>query len=337
MTRRDWVVATLAHRDPGAVPYNSTFRPPARRRLERHYRTDDLETALDLPIRMTSPKSVKPLYAPPAEFGPTVTDEFGVVWTTSGIDRGVPPGPALREPDLSSYRFPDPAAPYRFAHIGEWCQRNRGHYTIIWVGDFWERATFMRGPEDLCLEAALHPGFVEALMRRLTSHLLQTMQILLARFAFDGIAVSDDYGTQKAMLISPAHWRRFVKPGLSEIYALAKARGRTLFHHTCGNATPVIGDLIDIGLDILHPIQPETMDIRWLKREFGQHLTFCGGLRTQDLLPHGTPEAVREEVRRLQREMGEGGGYILEPGITVQADVPPENMVAMVEPARASA
>jgi len=89
------------------------------------------------------------------------------------------------------------------------------------------------------------------------------------------------------------------------------------------------------GLDVLHPIQPEAMDIARLKRDVGAHLTLCGGLRTQDLLPRGTPGQVRDEVRRLKDVMGRGGGYILEPGITLQADVPLANMVALVEEARA--
>jgi uroporphyrinogen decarboxylase len=91
--------------------------------------------------------------------------------------------------------------------------------------------------------------------------------------------------------------------------------------------------MIDMGLDILHPIQPEAMDILELKREYGKELTFCGGLGTQELLPRGSPEQVRDEVKRLKREMGKGGGYILEPGITVQADVPLKNIVAMIEEA----
>jgi uroporphyrinogen decarboxylase len=107
-----------------------------------------------------------------------------------------------------------------------------------------------------------------------------------------------------------------------------------VFHHSCGDILPIIGDLVDIGLDILHPVQPEAMDLAVLKREFGPDLTFCGGVSTQDLLINGTPEHVRAEVRRLKREMGKGGGYILEPGITLQADVPVDNMVALIDEAR---
>jgi uroporphyrinogen decarboxylase len=330
-----WIGMALLHRETGAVPYNFMFSPPAQRKLERHYGTSDLEAALDLPLRMTAPKSVKPLFASPAKFGSSLRDEFGVVWSTSDIDRGSPIGPCLKMPDLSGYRFPDPTLRYRFEGLRDWCLRNGGSYTIIWVGDLWERATFMRGMSDLCADLVADPAFVEALLRGLTDYILATMAVLFARFRFDGIALSDDYGTQKAMLMSPEHWRRFVKPRLSEIYALAKANGRTVFHHTCGNVHPIIGDMIDLGLDILHPIQPEAMDVLALKQEFGNHITFCGGLRTQDLLPRGSPKEVRAEVRKLKRELGRGGGYILEPGITVQADVPLENAIAMIEEARA--
>jgi uroporphyrinogen decarboxylase len=234
---RTWIQDTLAHRPPRAVPYNFMFSPPARACLEAHCRTSDLETTLGMPLRFGGTKSIKPLYAPPAEFGPRIQDEFGVVWSTSDIDRGSPIGPCLTEPDLSGYRFPDPSAAYRFEHLADWTAANAEHYTILVVGDLWERATFMRG------------------------------------------------------------------------------------------------DLIDLGLDILHPIQPEAMDILDLKRRFGPHLTFCGGLRTQDLLPRGTPEQIRGEVRRLKDAMGAGGGYILEPGITLQADVPLANLLAMIDEA----
>lgn len=331
---RQWIRETLSHRAPRAVPYNFMFSPPARARLEAHYRTSDLETFLRLPLRIGGMKSIKPLYAPPAEFGARVRDELGVVWSTSDIDRGSPIGPCLPEPDLRAHRFPDPSAAYRFEHLAEWTAANAEHYTFLVVGDLWERATFMRGMEAILLDLTLHPRFVEELLRGLADHVIRTMEVLFSRFSFDGVMLSDDYGTQRGMLMSPGHWRRFVKPLLAEIYGLAKRHGRTVLHHSCGHIVPVIGDLIDIGLDILHPIQPEAMDVLDLKRRFGSHLTFCGGLRTQDLLPRGAPQQVRDEVRRLKDVLGAGGGYILEPGITLQADVPLANLLAMIEEAR---
>ena len=329
-----WVIETIARHDTGAVPFNFSFTPPARQMAKQHYKVQHLEEELNFPIRMGAPVTIKPLYASPDEYGETIKDEYGVTWNTSRVDRGAPIIPALSEPDLSGYKFPDPSAAYRFEHIGEWCEANKEHFTMIWVGDLWERATFMRGMENILLDIALNPHFVHGLLRGITDYVLKTVSILCERYTFDCIALSDDYGTQKAMLMSPADWRRFIKPLLAEIYAVGKDNGKVVFHHSCGNIEPVIGDMIDIGLDILHPIQPEAMDIRKLKQEFGRSLSFCGGIRTQDLLPSGTPKEVAAEVRELKHVMGKGGGYILEPGITVQTDVPLANIVAMIDESR---
>lgn len=331
---RQWIRRTLAHEPGLPVPYNFIFTPPARRKLERHFGTTALEDTLNAPLRFRGLKSIKPLYADPVQFGPTVTDEFGVVWTTNPFDRGAPIGPSLPEPDLSLYAFPDPDRAYRFEELRPWLETNREHFTFVWVGDLWERATFMRGMEPLLLDVALNRRFVESLLEGIAAYILRTMEILFERFRFDGVAVSDDYGAQRGLLISPADWRRLVKPHLARIYGLAKRHGRTVFHHSCGNIVPIIGDMVEVGLDVLHPVQPEAMDGLALKREFGRDLSFCGGLGTQKLLPRGTPAEVRREVRRLKREMGRDGGYILEPGITVQDDVPLENMLAMIEEAR---
>jgi len=335
MNNKRWIEETLAHHQTDLVPYNFLFTPPARKLVENYYGTDDVATALDLPIRMIGLGTVKPLYASPEEYGETLVDEYGVVWSTTEIDRGSPIGPCLPNADLSTYTFPSASAEYRFDGLDAWCKENREHYRILWVGDLWERATFMRGMQDLLVDLSLHPVFVEELLQGIAWYIIETERILFERYEFEAIAVSDDYGAQKSLLMSPENWRHFIKPRLADIYRIARENERTVFHHSCGNVRPVIGDMIDVGLDILHPIQPEAMDVFELKREFGRDLTFCGGVRTQDLLPTGTPREVRAEVRQLRRYMGAGGGYILEPGITVQADVPLENIIAMIEEARA--
>ena len=334
MTNKDWTRRVVAHDGDVPVPYNLPLSPPARQKLQRHFGTGDVEGFLDLPTRMTGPKSVKPLYASPERYGPRVTDEFGVEWSTNEIDRGSPVGHPITSPDLAGYTFPDPAEEYRFEPLGKWCRRNAEQFTLICAGDLWERATFLCGMENLLLWTALEPDFVDALLERLADYILGTIDVLCARLDFDAVALSDDYGTQKSLVISPAAWRRLVKPRLAEIFGRAKAAGRSVFLHSCGNVRPIVPDLIGLGLDILHPIQPEAMDILELKREFGRHLTFCGGLGTQQLLVSATPQEIRAEVRRLQDTMGEGGGYILEPGITLQADVPLASMLALIEAAR---
>lgn len=330
---RYWIQSALSHQETEAVPYYFDFTPLARRKIERYYGSP-IEERLNFPVRMTGLKTIKPLYADPSDFGETAGDEFGVIWSTSEIDRGVPVRPCLSDADLSEYTFPDSAASYRFEGLADWCRENREHYTIVWVGDLWERATFMRGMENILMDLVLHPGFVDELLSGIADCLLGTMGILFEGFEFDGIAMSDDYGTQHSMLMSPSAWRRFVRPHLAEIYGLAKHHGRTVFQHSDGHIHPIIGDLIELGCDILHPVQPEAMDVFHLKREFGQDLTLWGGMRTQDLLVAGTPEEIRDAVKQLKRELGRGGGYVMGNGITLQADVPLDNMVAMIEEAR---
>lgn len=338
-TDKQWVVDAVAHRPDVPAPWNISLCPPAAAALRAHLGLGpdgDIKDALGLPIRTASCQSIKPQYASVAEFGSSVTDEFGVAWSTNDIDRGSPIGHPLAEATLAGYRFPDPAAAHRFAPLEAWCGDNASHFTILWVGELWERATFLRGMENILLDVAMEEAFVGDLLRKLADHVLATMAILLDRFSFDAVALSDDYGSQQGMLMSPAAWRRLIKPLLAEIYALAKSRGRYMFHHSCGNIVPIIGDMIDIGLDILHPIQPEAMDVLELKRRFGGRLTLCGGLGTQDLLPKGSAQDVRREVRRLKETLGRGGGYILEPGITIQGDVPLENILALIDEARSA-
>ena len=330
---KEWIRTVLSHREPDAIPYLFDFTPPAREKIEDYYGSP-IEDVLDFPVRMRSCTTIKPLYASPDTYGDLAKDEWGVTWKTSSRDRGVPVGPCLREPDLSAYTFPDYTVSYRFEEFDGWLDHNKEHYTVIWVGRLWERAAFMRGIELLLMDLILNPSFVEELLQGIADYTIGTMDILFDRYDFDGIALSDDYGMQSSMMMSPEAWRRFIKPHVARIYDHAKSHGRTVFHHSDGNILSIIGDLIDSGCDILHPVQPECMDIRMLKREYGNHLTFCGGVRTQDILPYGTPAEVTDMARTLKKELGRNGGYIFSNGITIQADVPLENIVALIDVAR---
>lgn len=334
LSNRNWIYQTLEHHVTEKVPYNFSFSPLAIKKLTEYYKCPSIQHFFDFPIRAIGPTSIKPLYASPDDYGDIATDEFGVGWTTSYVDRGTPYIPCLPEPTLNDYSFPDASAEYRFNGLAKWCDENKDNFTMIWVGDLWERATFMRGMENILLDIVLNQEFLHKLLDRLVSYIIDTMKILFKTCRFDCIAVSDDYGSQHGMLISPAHWREFIKPCLKSIYSLAKENGYKVFHHSCGNIYQIIPDFIELGLDILHPMQPEAMNIRKIKNEFGDKLTFCGGIPTQSLLPYGTPDDVRKEVRNLKKVMAKGGGYILELGITVQSDVSLENMIAMIEEAK---
>jgi uroporphyrinogen decarboxylase len=310
------------------------FSPPALRKLQDYLGDVDAAAWVSSHLYLYGCAD-KPLYAHPDQYGPTITDQWGVVWATSEIDRGYPVVHPLRgAADLSDYPWPDPLEPRRWARVGEQAAKHPECFRVAVVGDLWERANFLCGLEQLLADLRERPAFVEELLERIAAYNLATLERIVT-YRPQAVFVSDDYGLQRSLMMSPQDWRRFIRPRLAGLFAAARRHGCRTMLHSCGQITEIIPDLIDIGLGILHPIQPEAMDIAGLKRDFGRDLTFCGGINTQHLLPRGTPEQVRAEVFRLATEMGRGGGYILEPGITLQADVPVGNLVAVVEAAKA--
>jgi uroporphyrinogen decarboxylase len=155
----------------------------------------------------------------------------------------------------------------------------------------------------------------------------------------DVVSEADDYGTQTSQLVSPRMFRRIFKPRLQAVFSRihALAPHAKLFFHSCGNVRPILPDLIDIGVDILNPVHVTAtgMEPAALKRDFGTDVSFWGGgVETQSVLPNGTPQDVRDNVRRNVDALAPGGGYVFNTVHNIQADVPPENIVAMIDALR---
>jgi len=151
----------------------------------------------------------------------------------------------------------------------------------------------------------------------------------------DMIKIGDDLGSQIGLLMSPAMYRRILKPIHADYIAFIRERTKAkVFFHTDGDVYDLLGDFIEIGVDILNPVQASAggmSDFGGLKRRFGDNLVFCGGMDTHRVLPQGTPEEVRAEVERVIALLGPGGGFMLGAVHTVMGDVPPENVLAMVD------
>ncbi len=155
----------------------------------------------------------------------------------------------------------------------------------------------------------------------------------LARMGVDMIWTGDDVGSQKGMLISPETWRRFFKPRMAEFIKEVKAikPDIKIAYHSDGDIVDIIPELIEIGLDVLNPIQPACLDPAMVKRRFGDKLSFWGSIDEQHTLPFGSPEDVRREVRLRLDTIGAKGGLIIGPTHHVQLDTPLENFDAMVD------
>ncbi len=332
MTKKETVIEAIQLRETPNVPYHMDFTPPAREMLKEYYDTEDVDRAVGNYILWLS-------WHPSLDFrgrklaGGLIQDEFGVIWNDLPDNRGYVEHHPLDESDLSGYEFPDPYAPGRFKGIRERMEAHSDLFLLAWTGDLFERAHFLRGLDYLLMDLHLNPQFVHDLLDNILKFLLGNVS-QLAELGVDGIFLSDDYGHQHSLLMSPDHWREFIKPRLRKLFARIKAEGLFAFLHSCGNVSEIVPDLVEIGLDVLHPIQPEAMDIASLKANYGDKLAFYGGISTQQTLPRGTPEEIEAEVRQTVQLMAKGGGYILAPGITLQGDIPLENILAFVRAAQ---
>ncbi len=243
---------------------------------------------------------------------------------------------------IENYPWPDMNDPTRVAHVRAQAQklRDEGEYAIVgtpWLLFPFERAHAMQGLDRFMMNMVHHPDFAAALLRKITD----VCKVLMGNFLrecgdlIDIIKIGDDLGTQSGLMISPKMYRRFLKPLHAEFIAFIKERtDAKVFFHTDGDVFDLIPDFIEIGVDILNPIQTSAgrmANLEELKRRYGQHLVFCGAIDTHRILPYGTPEEVRQEVRRVINILGPGGGYMVASVHTIMNDVPPENILAMVD------
>lgn len=260
-------------------------------------------------------------------------DEFDVVWDRSGLNKdiGVVSEVLLKEAGLSSYQFPAPPVEQVKDVTGKMLNNGRDTFKLGKIGmTYFERAWSLRGMENLMMDMALNTPFAEELFGQIADYNMQIIDTAV-QYDIDGFYFGDDYGQQTGLLISPDMWRRFIKPGLTKMFEKVKSANKVVALHCCGKIDAILGDLIDIGLDIYQTVQPEVYDLKKLKKEFGNHLTFWGAISTQQTLPFVKPEELKRIVRETIEIMGQGGGYIAAPTHRVPGDVPAENIAALIE------
>ena len=202
----------------------------------------------------------------------------------------------------------------------------------VWTSDF-EKAYFSRGLEYFLADMAGEPEFARELLDFITEKNLSVLKEFIKTPGLDGVLLGNDWGSQRDLLMSPKTWRTLLKPGAKKEYDLIHEAGLDVWVHSCGDIRKIMPDLCEMGADVLNPVQPECMDIYELKERFGAELTFWGGISTQRTLPFGTTDEVREETRRVTQAMSQNGGYIIAAAQGIQADVPFENICALVDEA----
>ncbi|HOK80343.1 MAG TPA: uroporphyrinogen decarboxylase family protein [bacterium] len=325
---RNRVYTALSFKEPDICPYYIWIDPEMLESLINHYNNPELKKNYiydhTVMIEITAEQCV--------QSDGTSRDEFGTIWQKGNILHVVKP--ALTEPSLTGYKFPDLSTFSHYAHIENWLKEYHDRFKIVQLGLlFFERTWAMRGFQEIMTDFCEHSRFVEELLDSLAELSVRIIDKLIELYgnSIDAIGFSDDYGGEHTMLLSPAMWRKFIKPRIQKMYSRIKKAGKKVYLHSCGHISPIIPDLIEVGVDILQPIQPETMDIFALKRDFGRDLCFAGGISTQKTLPFGTPEQVRDEVNRCLEIMGKDGGYIIAPAKPILPGVPVPNAVSLIE------
>ncbi|GFP28654.1 uroporphyrinogen decarboxylase family protein, partial [Candidatus Hakubella thermalkaliphila] len=272
-------------------------------------------------------------------------DEWGIKWRRAAYyyDMVEHPLAGASLEDLKAYRWPDPHDPGKTRGLREKARDLYLNTDYALVADpasggILEMALWTRGFEDFYIDLGTHSKFATILLDGITEYFLAWFGEYLDTVGdyIQIIAQGDDLGMQDRMLLPPNLYRKYIKPRHQKVIELIKSKTRAkVFHHSCGAIVPVIGDLIEISVDILNPIQPraEGMNTWELKRVYGHSITFHGGVDVQTVLPRGTADDVVEEVKERIASLGPGGGYILAASHNIQADVPPENIVAMFEAA----
>jgi uroporphyrinogen decarboxylase len=209
-------------------------------------------------------------------------------------------------------------------------QSKGGNFALASVGfALFERAWSLCGMEDLLCYMLTDPGAVAALFNKLTAYNLKKLRIAL-EYGFDGVIFGDDWGQQKGLIMGAPLWRKLIKPFVAAMYAEVKSKGKFIAQHTCGDNREILDDLIDIGLNVYQTFQPEIYGMSPFKEKYAGRLTIWGGISTQTQLPFLTPAEVYGITKNAIAILGKGGGYIAAPTHDAPADIPPENIEAMI-------
>lgn len=351
MKPRERVLMALNHEKPDRCPFQAGFTPEFAARLQEEKDIQNLkahnphgggntyaiERLLGEDMLITSVGWANSYYMDTQPY----TDEWGVGWNITPYNTPFGKGhyteicrhPLADENKISSYGAPDPDRPELYQAAEQTIRDFKEEYWIVGstVTTIFETAWALRGLKQTLIDMARNPDLANALFDIPYRYHFAAAKKLV-ELGVDMIYLGDDMGAQNQMMISPRLWGKYFKPRMAVLIAELKAINPNLqiAYHTDGNVVPIIPELIEIGLDVLNPVQPASMDPAWIKKEFGDRLCFWGTIDEQYTLPFGSPHDVASEVGHRLETVGYDGGLILAPTHSVQLDTPLENFWAMV-------
>ncbi len=324
MTSRERVLRAITFTGPDRVPINHAIFPGA---WTRHGQA--LAEIVNFPDDFGNRPA--PPAAPPQEpdgYFEEYQDEWGSVWVRlRGYTAGEVKKPALPTWDkFKEYQFPPNAAPAHFDNLKARLETSHEYWVNGSGGALFERLQWIRGPENLYFDLAEDREELHELADKLIDHFLADITRSL-KAGVDGMQFADDWGSQRALLISPKQWREFFKPRYQRLFEPVKNEGKFIFFHTDGWTLDILEDLHEIGVDVLNP-QHWLMGEAELGRRFGGRVCIRSDLDRQHIIPHGTAEEITEHVKQVIAAVGRFNGGLILHG-EIGPDVPLENIKAM--------
>jgi len=332
MKPRDFVLEQLRHHETQPVPFTLPFEDEVGLRLDEYYGGPAWRQRLTpYLVAFTGVDNVS--WEPIDDTWSR--DVYGGLWRMDRRPFHLEQWP-LAEPTLAGFAYPDMSRllrPEVKEKARQTCAEHPDSFLVAHIGwGIWETCWHLRGFANALMDSIAEPEFFTELLDLHTAMHLAFVD-WVADLPIDAIMWGEDWGTQRGVMLGPDRWRKFLKPRWAKLYDAAHAKGKVAISHCCGSIADIMPDIVEIGLDVLESVQVEAagMDPYALKREYGDKITFWGGLGSQSIIPFGQPEEIHREVRNLCKEMGKGGGYILAPVKLLQPETPIENAVAVLE------
>jgi uroporphyrinogen decarboxylase len=314
----------MAHQESDVIPYTVYLYPQLEAKLDEYYGGRDKRPRYENhTCRILRPEWIK-------QQGGFAWDPYGCKFDISHDAMKLIEHP-LKEPSLKNYQMPDIMPDYLLDEARKTAQENKERFVYYqFTGCFWGRTWRLRGVENWLMDIYDHPNFVEDVLDALADVLIAGIK-RAASLPIDAIVVGDDYAMQKGLMVSPQWWRQIIKPREKRVYDAVLKTGKMLGVHCCGDVSPILKDYAEMGVQMLHPLQEESVDIAWAKKTAGSQICFRGGIGVQHIIPYGTADEVRKYVKHCAKVLAPGGGWLAETGKPLGTETPVENATAFLE------
>lgn len=328
--KRTAVIEAIEHKQRAYVPWHIDLTSQFSEKAAERYGCGDVELFFENHLYRLKYKKNRSLG------NGNELDLFGVTWQKSadGGDVGNIVQYPVEDGDFSHYKFPEVDAGFAKQVAQGLADDKHDRFRMFGITMcMFERLWSLRGMEDALVDMLADEDATYMALGKIEEHHTLLLDTVLD-YDFEGVYFGDDWGQQRGLIMGPVQWRKYIKPVMSRLFQKVKSKGKYVILHSCGDLREIMGDLVEMGLDVYNTVQPEIYDLPTLKREYGKDLTFYGGISTQQFLPFASADECADMAKNVIEIMAKDGGYILSATHAVTPDIPVENVRAMVDTAK---